>query len=166
MKHNKVVLNSSVIIALSKLKILTKIANIFEKVMVPAAVYQEVCIKGQGLPGDKDLRKAVKEGLILVKKVRNVVMVKELCSKLSAGEAEAIVLALEENADFIVLDDKLARKKARELGLNVIGTLRILKILYNKHLIDKQTLISSIRELKRHGFWISNNIISKILKEL
>ena len=57
-------------------------------------------------------------------------------------------------------------KKARELGLNVIGTLRILKILYDKHLIDKQTLISSIRELKRHGFWISNNIISKILKEL
>lgn len=112
MKHNeKVVLNSSVIIALSKLKILTKIANIFEKVMVPAAVYQEVCIKGQGLPGDKDLRKAVKEGLILVKKIKNVVMVKELCSKLSAGEAETIVLALEENADFIVLDDKLARKR-------------------------------------------------------
>ena len=39
--------------------------------------------------------------------------------------------ALEEKADFVAIDDKLARKKAAEIGLNVIGTLRILRMFHD-----------------------------------
>ena len=166
MKRAKAVLNSSVIIALSMLKRLEHLTYLFEEIMIPVAVYEEVCIRGHGLPGDMELREAVSKGVITIKSVRNRSLVAELCRELSVGEAEAIVLALEERADFIVLDDKLAREKATEMGLNVIGTLRVLRMFYDKGLMDKQALVSEIRKLREHGFWVSDNVIKRILKEL
>ena len=55
-KKAKVVLNSSVIIALSRLKMLMNLKRIFDELIVPRAVYEEVCIRGSGLVGDKELR--------------------------------------------------------------------------------------------------------------
>jgi predicted nucleic acid-binding protein len=43
-----------------------------------------------------------------------------------AGEGEALVLAMESNADLILLDDQEARPKARILDLHVTGTLGVL----------------------------------------
>ena len=166
MKRAKAVLDSSVIIALSKLKRLEHLTHLFGEIMIPSAVYEEVCIRGRGLPGDKELREAVEKGVITIKNVRNRSLVVELCRELSVGEAEAIVLALEEGANFIILDDKLARKRAAELGLNVMGTLRVLRMLYDKGLMDKQALASEIRKLREDGFWVSDDVIKRILEEL
>ena len=44
--------------------------------------------------------------------------------QLHQGELEAIVLAQELSADFVVLDDLLARRKAQRLEINVIGTVQ------------------------------------------
>ncbi|WP_240039100.1 MULTISPECIES: hypothetical protein [Okeania] len=43
------------------------------------------------------------------------------------GESETIALATELQTDFVILDDLAARKMATNLGLNVKGTLAILK---------------------------------------
>ncbi|WP_293157521.1 hypothetical protein [Okeania sp. SIO2C9] len=43
------------------------------------------------------------------------------------GESETIALAKELQTDFVILDDLAARKMATNLGLNVKGTLAILK---------------------------------------
>ena len=93
---------------MSKLGYLREMLHVFNEVVVPAAVYEEVCIRGQGLPGDRSLREAIEEGVVSVKRVRSRSVVEELCQDLSLGEAEAIALALEEEADFVVLDDRLA----------------------------------------------------------
>ena len=166
MERAKAILNSSVIIALSMLKRLEHLTYLFGEIMIPVAVYEEVCIRGRGLPGDMELREAVSKGVITIKSVRNRSLVVELCRELSAGEAEAIALALEERADFIILDDKLARERAVRMGLNVIGTLRVLRMFYDKGLMDKQALVSEIRKLREHGFWVSDSVIKRILEEL
>jgi predicted nucleic acid-binding protein len=49
-----------------------------------------------------------------------------LLSDIGAGEAEAIVLALECQPAMILLDDLKARKFAKMQGLNIIGTMGIL----------------------------------------
>ncbi len=42
------------------------------------------------------------------------------------GEASAIALAVEVSCDYIILDDMLARKLAKKLGLPVKGTVGVL----------------------------------------
>ena len=49
-----------------------------------------------------------------------------LVTNLGAGEAEALMLALELREAVVVLDDALARRVAETLGLNVTGTLGLL----------------------------------------
>ncbi len=53
-------------------------------------------------------------------------MLRLLKIDLDAGEAEAIVLAKEINADVIFLDERDAIKKAKFLDLKILGTIGIL----------------------------------------
>jgi predicted nucleic acid-binding protein len=87
-----------------------------------------------------------------------------LQADLGKGESECIVLAKEMNADFVVLDDKDARKMAEFLGLDVIGTLGILVMAHKKGEI--KNLKSVIDEVRGKNFWMDDNLYNKILKEI
>ncbi|MDI6905596.1 MAG: DUF3368 domain-containing protein [Candidatus Bathyarchaeia archaeon] len=82
------------------------------------------------------------------------------------GEAETITLASEERADYTVIDDKLARRRAKSMKLNVIGTLKILRLMYDAKFIDKHGLINALEKLKDTGFRISKDIINRVLRGL
>ena len=73
-----------------------------------------------------------------------------LIEPLGRGEAETIALTAEENAEYIVIDDRLARRRAKNLGLNVIGTLRILRMMFDNRLINKTELLNAIKKTKRN----------------
>ena len=163
---SKVVLNSSVIIALSTLGYLNKLKQIFKEILIAKAVYEEICIKGRGLIGERELLEAVKNNIIIVKDVKNRLLVNALVDPLAMGEAETITLASEERADYTVIDDKLARRRAKSMKLNVIGTLRILRLMYDAKFIDKHELINALEKLKETGFRISEDIISRVLRGL
>ena len=45
---------------------------------------------------------------------------------LGAGEAEAIVLARETSADFLLMDERLGRSAAQRLGLKAVGLVGVL----------------------------------------
>ena len=163
---SKVVLNSSVIIALSTLGYLNKLKQIFKEILIAKAVYEEICIKGHGLIGERELLEAVKNNIIIVKDVKNRLLVNALVDPLAMGEAETITLASEERADYTVIDDKLARRRAKSMKLNVIGTLRILRLMYDAKLIDKHELIKALEKLKETGFRISEDITNRVLRGL
>jgi len=163
---SKVVLNSSVIIALSTIGYLNKLKQIFKEILIAKAVYEEICIKGHGLIGERELLEAVKNNIIIVKDVKNRLLVNALLDPLAMGEAETITLASEERADHIVIDDKLARRRTKSMKLNVIGTLRILRLMYDAKLIDKHELIKALEKLKETGFRISEDITNRVLRGL
>jgi predicted nucleic acid-binding protein len=163
---SKVVLNSSVIIALSTLGYLNKLKQIFTEILIAKAVYEEICIRGRGLIGERELLEAVKNNIIIVKDVKNRLLVNALLDPLAMGEAETITLASEEKADHIVIDDKLARRRAKSMKLNVIGTLRILRLMYDAKLIDKRETIKALEKLKETGFRISEDIANRVLRGL
>ena len=163
---SKAVLNSSVIIALSNLGHLNKLQLIFKRSLVAKAVYEEICIAGQGLLGEHELQEAVKANLIEVKEVKNRLLVNALLDPLDLGEAETITLASEEKADQIVLDDKAARRRAEAMNLNVVGTLRILRMMYDAKVIDKPEIIKALKRLRETGFRISEAVVNKVSKEL
>ena len=82
---------------------------------------------------------------------------------LELGEAEAIVLAKEVGAAWVILDedDKGPRKCARELGLSVIGTLGVL--LRAKQEGYLSNMYEKLEELKANGFWIDAALARSVL---
>jgi len=62
-------------------------------------------------------------------------MLEALCRKLGRGESEAIVVAIESLADLVVLDDHVARLETARMGLNVKGTLGIIRRLMDLDII-------------------------------
>ena len=104
--------------------------------------------------------------LIEVKNVGNQLLVTALLDSLAVGEAETIALAIDEQVEQIVLDDKAARRKAKAMQLNVIGTLRILRMMYDAKLISKGEIMKAVKKLRETGFRISDDVINKIANSL
>ncbi|BAN90050.1 DUF3368 domain-containing protein [Aeropyrum camini] len=159
------VMNSSVIIALAKLNMTDIISVLNIEIIVPHAVYGEVVAKGRGRPGSKELEILINQGKVKVLAPQDRALVEALHDPLGIGESEAIAVAVEHGC-MIALDDRIARSKAKSMNLKVIGTIGLLRLAYNKGLIDKDKLIQALRELKEHGFRISDNIINEALKKL
>lgn len=81
---------------------------------------------------------------------------------LDKGEAEAIILATESEADLILLDEALGRYHAKHAGLKVTGTIGILIKAKKLELISE--LKPLIFELKEKGVWLSESLIERILE--
>lgn len=87
--------------------------------------------------------------MIRVKNVKNRILVNALLDPLALGEAEALALAVEEQAEYLAVDDRLARARARAMGLSVIGTLRILRLFLDERLITKKRASTSPRRTEK-----------------
>jgi predicted nucleic acid-binding protein len=163
---NKAVVNSSVIIALTNTGNLNKLKHVFKETFVARAVFNEIVVAGKGLAGSAELEEATRKGWVKVKTVKDAVLVSALLDPLGCGEAETIVLAIQEQADTVVLDDKAARRKAKAMKLNVFGTLRILRLLYDAKALTKKEFTESLVQLRETGFRISDEVIKKVTDSL
>lgn len=86
---------------------------------------------------------------------------------LHRGELEAIVLAQETKADLILLDDLLARNKAKRSGLNVMGTVGVLKLANSKGLLTaKETSDYYDLLINDHGLFLSHKILQQLKSSL
>jgi len=154
----KVVSNSTCIIALLRVGRLAILKDLFERILIPEEVYREIYVDG-------------KEGFIEfegadffeVKKIKNKRFFNLLRELIDDGEAASIILALEENANLIILDDKDARKIAEKLGLKVIGTAGILLLAKRKGVVKEIKPI--LEEMRVSGFYLSDSIVKIVLKE-
>lgn len=79
------------------------------------------------------------------------------------GEAEAIVLARELKVTLLI-DDAKARKYAKLLNIEVIGTLGLLKIAKRRGLV--RSVKKVINNLLAEGYYIEDKLVRKILKDI
>lgn len=92
---------------------------LFEEIAIPQAVYDQVVAHGSGEPGSAEISAAT---WIRIYQARDVLAVDLLQESLGAGESEAIVLAQELHARYVLMDDALARRKAEHIGLRLTGS--------------------------------------------
>jgi predicted nucleic acid-binding protein len=122
--------------------------ELFGEILVPPAVVREF---GEILPE-----------WAIIKSPRDKHLVNALSRLLGDGESEAIALALELKADFLILDDLKARKIAREMGVKVMGTAGVLLLAKKRGIVGAVKPLLS--ELVERGFRISPEVIEVILK--
>lgn len=115
-----VVSDSSPLILFSHIGALDLLRRVFREIVVPPAVIEEVVLQGENRPGSTELL-----GLpwITTSVPVNRLFVAELLESLDRGESEAIALACEPvSGATILLDDRRARQKAQQLGLQIHGS--------------------------------------------
>ncbi len=83
--------------------------------------------------------------------------------RLHEGELSVMLMAQEVSADYVILDDLLARRKAQSLGIKVMGTVGLLLLMEKRKLLTNEKFWQSITELtSKHGMYLSSKIIEQL----
>lgn len=156
-----VVSDTSPITNLAAVGLLNLLHQLYQEVIIPQAVYDEMVRLGYIVPGTVEVQTLP---WIKVKTVSDIQRVAILQNKLDIGEAEAIVLALELKADLLLLDERRGRKIASSLGLNQItGLLGVLLEAKQKGLISTIKPVVDLL-INENNFRISDRLYQKIIQ--
>lgn len=155
-----VVSDATPLIALTKIGRLSLLPDFFGEVLVPGAVYTEIVIAGAGRMGATEIQAAP---WIQMEAVVDRTRVDYLLTQLDIGETEAIVLAQEKQADWLLVDENKARSIAQRLGLHLIGTIGLLLLAKQQGKIPE--IRSELDALRRHQFRLSQRVYDSVLKQ-
>ena len=159
----RAVSNAGPIIHLSWIGRLDLLAALFEEVLVPLAVREEVLRAGPHVPGIQAIRDAFASGWLRVQPVRDSAAALRLTAELDRGESEAIVLMRETQAELLLLDERRARARAGREGLRLIGTIGILQQARDRGLVQAVTPL--LGDLRRNGFRVSAELVEQVERE-
>ncbi len=142
----RVVADSTCLIALERIGQIEILPALFEPVLIPPAVAQEF---GISLPWLK------------VERLSDQALVVALKMMIDDGEAEAIALSQEQKCR-IILDDRQARRVGQNMGLRVIGTVGILILAKQRGILS--TIRPVLQNLDDTGFYISAALKDEALR--
>lgn len=118
-----IVSNTSPITNLAGIGQLDLLRLLYGNIIIPQAVYNEMVGISKTVPGTLEVQS---RSWIIVQRVTDSTQVETLQATLDQGEAAAIALALELNAELLIIDEKPGRAIAKQFGINIIGVLGVL----------------------------------------
>ncbi|MBS3025837.1 MAG: DUF3368 domain-containing protein [Dolichospermum sp. DET50] len=141
---------------------LSLLQQIYNRVIIPQGVAEE-------LINASDEENLIAEVLSLdwieVIPAKNLELISILRNNhnLDRGEAEAIALVIELDADELLIDERLGRREATRLGLPITGILGILLVAKQRKLIPTvQPVIDAL--IIQAGFRVSSQLYAQVLK--
>ena len=152
------VADSTPIISLALMGKLDLLRHLYCQVVVPPAVQREVLAGGPGAVGHAELQQATSLQVVPLQNVRRA----DMLSDLDRGEAEVIALAQESNADLAIIDERLARRHAKRLGLILTGTLGVLLKAKNTGLVP--SVAPLVEQRLRGGIRLSDTVVAEALR--
>jgi len=154
-----VVSNATPLIGLAMTERFDLLQKLFGRITIPQAVYDEVVTEGGQRFGAQEVSDAAWIELV---EVKDRLAVEVLADDLGKGESETIVLAREMGADWVLVDERLARRKLDALGIPTIGTLGIL--LKAKEVGLLQAVAPAVELLRTRGFRLSRRVYDDVLR--
>lgn len=159
--------------ALAKVDGLVPLFRLFPKILTSPAVYEETVIAGQrlGAPDAALLESQYAERAIEI-------IAPELSSlpvplRLGRGEEESILLAIEQRADWLLIDDLDARRGALAnfqvagVTTQVKGTLGIIVSAYQEGYLSQSESVGLINALsQRLDIWVSEDLCRRVIEIL
>lgn len=156
MNEGLVISDSGPIFSLAIVDKLSILEVIFGEIAIPKAVWEEVT---------KDQETAYYDRIadFFKDRVRVISGFNELTFVMDYGESESVVLYRELNANYLLIDDKKARRLAENLGINCIGTIGVLSVAKDKGLVEElRPLFERFLNHKRYyGLNLLNSILTK-----
>jgi len=137
---------------------LNLLKQLLEKIHIPQAVFQEI---DTHFSENEEWQQALQKNFIIVHQIKEHKYSNHFFANLHSGEAEALCLYLEKNAQICLLDDKDARSYAEIHNIKITGTLGLLIQAKKKGYIQSVKL--SMNELKHYHFWINEAMYNKVL---
>jgi len=142
----KVISNTTPLLSLLKIDKLNLLRDLYGVVLIPKAVFLEI-EAGREKPYYKNLREM---DWIRIEDIRSVES-RTYFFDLDDGEAEVLILAKEQDADLVILDEIMGRRYAQQLDFNITGTVGILLKSKEKGLVS--SIGSLLKELTEKGTW-------------
>jgi len=158
--NGKMICNTGPLIALSMIDRIDILRHLFKLIVVPEAVHKEILEGGITNAGLANYRKIKWIKVITLSSPADLL----LESSLDSGEAAVIELARELNANFVLIDERKARKIARTVyGLHVIGSARVLVEAKRRGLL--RNVGAALQAMRDGGYWIGDSIVDVALKK-
>lgn len=153
------VANASPLLFLAKLERLELLRLGVEAVLVPSGVLAEIRAKRDA--ATKQVELSLGSWLKECPLTRPDLL--RLLPDLGEGEKEVIAQALQENVVSVSLDDLDARRVARRLRLEPIGTVGLLLAAKKRAMLP--SLKPELERLQTLGFWVSDILMDQSLRE-
>lgn len=144
MKNGLVIADSGPIFSLALIDKLEILNDWFDDIKIPIAVWTEITID-TSKSDYKKLYNFFKDKTCQIKGLN------ELAFVMDYGESESLILYKELQADFLLIDDRKARKIAETLNVNCIGIIGLLSAAKDKGLIlELKPLFETFLKNKRY----------------
>ncbi|MCK5509842.1 MAG: DUF3368 domain-containing protein [Desulfobacterales bacterium] len=158
--NGKMICNTGPLIALSMIDRIDILRHLFKLIAVPEAVHKEILEGGITNAGLANYRKIKWIKVKILSSPADPL----LETSLDSGEAAVIELARELNANFVLIDERKARKIARTVyGLHVIGSARVLVEAKRRGLLRNVGV--ALKAMRDGGYWIGDSIVDVALKK-
>ncbi len=156
-----VISDTTALIILAKSDAFSLLSNLFQKIYIPKAVYDELMVK------DDIVNYRIKEfDKIEVKPVTDMATLERIKTlKIDKGEVEAISLALELNL-MLIIDERKGRKIALNQGLKIVGILGILIENSRKEFITLDEVKLYFLLFKEQGLRVSEQLEKVFFEKL
>jgi hypothetical protein len=155
-----IVADSGPLISLAIIDQLDLLRQLYQQVLVPPAVWHEVTVKGQGMPGAH----AVTQLTWLEIRKPEPQVLQPLSILVDPGEAEAIALAQTVAGSIVLLDDSQARRVAERFNIPRIGTLGILRRAKKMRLLEK--IRPHVEYLRSNNIYMAENLVEAVLRDV
>ena len=152
----KVVCNTTPLLSLLKIDRLGVLKELYGQITIPEAVVGEVDA-GRDREYHIDLRTLDRIRIVPIRSASARLFLFDL----DDGEAETIILAQEQSADLAIIDEKLGRRYAAQLGIPVTGTIGVLLKAKERGLIP--AVAPLLLELRDKSSWIDDALFEKAL---
>jgi len=147
-----IVFDASTLILLIKIDLLELfISNYKRSIVIPQKVKTEVCVEGR--EETPHLKNLIKEGQIEVLKAKNPKQKMKLMVdfNIDEGEAEALLLTIQKEADLIATDDRNAIRAAKLLKIDFVTAIGFLIRAAEKNLIVVDEALFKLEKLRIFG---------------
>lgn len=157
-----VISDTTPILSLLKAGRLDLLKKMYQTVIVPEAVYDELTSNNYYAEEKKEIEKC---SFISVERVHNIESVRILrdVTGLDAGESESLILYGEKKADLLLIDEHKGRSVAKKMSVKLIGTVGILMLAFDNGILNTAEIRDTLEVLLSYDIRLSRKLCNKVL---